>query len=500
MSEDLMSFDMPQNRDCIIKVIGVGGGGSNAVNHMFNQGIKDVNFMVCNTDEQALQNSPVPIKIQLGESLTEGRGAGNKPEKGKQAAIENIGDIEKVLHDNTKMVFITAGMGGGTGTGAAPIIAKAAREMGILTVGIVTIPFKFEGKLRINQALDGISEMENNVDSLLVINNEKLREMYGDLKLSNAFQKADDVLSTAAKGIAEIITVHGYINVDFADVETVMKDSGVAIMGSSVATGNERALDAIQAALESPLLNSNDIRGAQNILLNITSGVNEITMDEVGEITDYVQDIVGMNASIIWGTGNDANMEEEVKVTIVATGFNTRNIAEFATRNEPKVQRFSLGGEEERKEDVEVLDISESDEEPLELDLGEPEEGASRVIDFDAIEKAKEERINLFYKDTVQKKTVEEKEPELYEGSQQGKIAGGVGERFSISHEEMEDDRYIERLENVPAYKRKRVKYNMGATQEDDSQYKVSRFTISEGKDGKTKIVRDNPYLHDNVD
>ena len=498
MSEDLMNFDMPQNRDCIIKVIGVGGGGSNAVNHMFNQGIKDVNFMVCNTDEQALQNSPVPIKIQLGESLTEGRGAGNKPEKGKQAAIENIGDIEKVLQDNTKMVFITAGMGGGTGTGAAPIIAKAAREMGILTVGIVTIPFKFEGKLRINQALDGISEMEKNVDSLLVINNEKLRDMYGDLKLSNAFSKADDVLSTAAKGIAEIITVHGYINVDFADVETVMKDSGVAIMGSSTATGNERALDAIQAALESPLLNSNDIRGAQNILLNITSGVDEITMDEVGEITDYVQDIVGTSASIIWGTGTDETMQDEVKVTIVATGFNTRNIAEFASRNEPQVQRFSLGGEEEPKQkEEEVLEMV--DEEPLELDLGEPEEGPSRVVDFDAIEKQKEERINLFYKDTVQKKPVEEKEPDLFDGYQQSRIATGVGERFSISPEEMEDDRYIERIENVPAYKRKKTKL-AEAPKEDESQYKVSRFTISEGKDGKTKIVRDNPYLHDNVD
>ncbi|WP_083631410.1 cell division protein FtsZ [Labilibacter marinus] len=498
MSEDLMSFEIPQNPDCIIKVIGVGGGGSNAVNHMYSQGIKDVNFMVCNTDEQALQSSPVPIKIQLGESLTEGRGAGNKPEKGKQSAIENIGDIEKVLQDNTKMVFITAGMGGGTGTGAAPIIAKAARDMGILTVGIVTIPFKFEGKLRINQALDGISEMEKNVDSLLVINNEKLRDMYGDLKLSNAFSKADDVLSTAAKGIAEIITVHGYINVDFADVETVMKDSGVAIMGSSSASGENRAISAIENALESPLLNSNDIRGAKNILLNITSGVNEITMDEVGEVTDYVQDTVGTSASIIWGTGADEELGDEVNVTIIATGFNTKNIAEFTSRNEPKVQRFSLGGEED-KTPLNTEDIGPEDEEPIVLDLDEPEEGASRVIDFDAIEKKKEERINMFYKDTVRKKPVEEVEPDLSLSTQSGRIATGVGERFSISPEEMEDDRYIERIENVPAYKRKKSK-EPEVTPEDDSQYKVSRFSISEGKDGKTKIIRDNPYLHDNVD
>ncbi|GAF02661.1 cell division protein FtsZ [Saccharicrinis fermentans] len=498
MSEELMNFDIPQNRDCIIKVIGVGGGGSNAVNHMFNQGIKDVNFMVCNTDEQALENSPVPIKIQLGESLTEGRGAGNKPEKGKQAAIENIGEVEKVLQDNTKMVFITAGMGGGTGTGAAPIIAKAARDMGILTVGIVTIPFKFEGKLRINQALDGIAEMEKNVDSLLVINNEKLREMYGDLKLSNAFSKADDVLSTAARGIAEIITVHGYINVDFADVETVMKDSGVAIMGSSSAAGENRALLAIQQALESPLLNSNDIRGAQNILLNITSGVEEITMDEVGEVTDFVQETVGMSASIIWGTGSDKNLEDNVSVTIIATGFNTKNIAEFSQRNEPKVQRFALDDEEAKiGKDEEVLEFV--DDEPQDLNQDEPEEGASRVIDFDAIEKAKDDRIHLFYKDTVQKKVVEESEMDMPLGYSQGRISTGVGERFSISPEDMEDDRYIERIENVPAYKRKKSK-QLDASVEDDSRYKVSRFTISEGKDGKTKIVRDNPYLHDNVD
>ncbi|MCW3804238.1 cell division protein FtsZ [Plebeiibacterium marinum] len=498
MNEDLMSFELPQNNDCIIKVIGVGGGGSNAVNHMFSQGIKDVNFLVCNTDAQALENSPVPVKIQLGESLTEGRGAGNKPEKGKQSAIENLTDIENVLKDNTRMVFITAGMGGGTGTGAAPIIAKAARDLGILTVGIVTIPFKFEGKLRINQALDGIAEMEKNVDSLLVINNEKLREMYGDLKLSNAFSKADDVLSTAAKGIAEIITVHGYINVDFADVETVMKDSGVAIMGSSSASGENRALMAIQQALESPLLNSNDIRGAKNILLNITSGVDEITMDEVGEVTDFVQDTVGASASIIWGTGSDEHLKDMVNVTIIATGFNTRNIAEFSARNEPKVQKFSLDGESEITSDF----VSTVDEEPLELDLGigdeAMDEGQSRVIDFDEIEKAKDERINMFYKSTPRKKEV--KEPESYTGDQyqRSQIATGIGERFSITPEDMEDDRYIERLENIPAYKRKRVKIN--PVQEDEGDYKVSRFTISEGKDGRTKIVRDNPYLHDNVD
>ncbi len=493
MSEDLIKFDLPQNEDCIIKVIGVGGGGSNAVNHMFNQGIKDVNFVVCNTDAQALTNSPVPIKIQLGESLTEGRGAGNRPEKGRQSAIETINDIERVLKDNTRMVFITAGMGGGTGTGAAPIIAKAARDLGILTVGIVTIPFRFEGKLRINQALDGIAEMEKNVDSLLVINNEKLRDMYGDLKLSNAFAKADDVLSTAAKGIAEIITVHGYINVDFADVETVMKESGVAIMGSASAEGENRAILAIQKALESPLLNSNDIRGAKNILLNITSGVDEITMDEVGEVTDYVQETVGLNASIIWGTGSDANLDDQVNVTIIATGFDTRSIAEFSKRNEPKVQKFSLDGEVIQPEEKDEID-----EEPIDLNIGEGESN-SRVVDFDAIERKKEERINRFYQTPKEKNPSSQTSSDPNSGFERSSITTGVGERFVLSPEDLEDDRYIERLENIPAYKRKKVKVQ----KEDNSfeeDFTVSRFTISEDKSGKTKIVRDNPYLHDNVD
>jgi cell division protein FtsZ len=266
MSEEIMNFDLPVERSSIIKVIGVGGGGSNAVNHMFRSGIKDVNFVICNTDSQALENSEVPVKIQLGESLTEGRGAGNKPEIGKQAAIENLDDVIEALSGNTKMVFITAGMGGGTGTGAAPVIARAAREMGLLTVAIVTIPFKFEGKVRINQAIDGINELRTHVDSLLVINNEKLREVFGDLKISEAFSRADNVLTGAAKGIAEIITVHGHVNVDFADVCTVMSDSGVALLGSGSAEGESRALKAVQGAISSPLLNNNDIRGAKNIL------------------------------------------------------------------------------------------------------------------------------------------------------------------------------------------------------------------------------------------
>lgn len=338
MTEDLIDFSLQENESSIIKVIGVGGGGGNAVNYMYKQGIKDVDFIICNTDAQALETSEIPIKIQLGESLTEGRGAGNKPERGEQSAIENLEDINEVLADNTKMVFITAGMGGGTGTGAAPVIAKAAKEMGILTVGIVTIPFRFEGRQRLHQAIAGINKLKENVDSLLVINNEKLSEIYGDLKLSTAFSKADDVLATAAKGIAEIITLHGYINVDFEDVKTVMTNSGVAVMGSASAEGENRAVNAIREALTSPLLNSNDVRGASNILLNISSGEDEVTMDEVGQITDYVQEAVGDTASIIWGTGKDLALENKVAVTIIATGFDNGLIPEETVS--PKTASF----------------------------------------------------------------------------------------------------------------------------------------------------------------
>ena len=296
-----MRFDLPKEQSSIIKVIGVGGGGSNAVNHMYRQGITGVDFIICNTDQQALDLSPIPNKIQLGSTLTEGRGAGSNPEVGKNAAIENVDDLKELLEKNTQMVFITAGMGGGTGTGAATIIAQTAREMGILTVGIVTIPFGFEGRRRKVQADSGLAELRDNVDTLLIICNDKLREMHGNLKISEAFSKADDILTIAAKGIAEIITVAGYINVDFEDVRTVMKDGGTAIMGSAAAEGEGRAVKAVSQALASPLLNDNDITGANYILLNITSGDEEVAMDEIDEITEYIQNEAGNTADIIWG-------------------------------------------------------------------------------------------------------------------------------------------------------------------------------------------------------
>ncbi len=319
-----MKFNLPKENSSIIKVIGVGGGGSNAVNHMFKQGIKGVDFIVCNTDAQALDLSPVPIKVQLGTSLTEGRGAGSQPEMGRNAAIETIEEIRNLLSVNTKMVFITAGMGGGTGTGAAPVIAQTARELGILTVGIVTIPFTFEGKKRRLQAEEGLRQLKSNVDTLLIICNDRLREMYGNLKIRESFSKADDILTTAAKGIAEVITVTGTINVDFEDVKTVMKESGVAIMGSSTAEGEGRALKSVQQALSSPLLNDDNIKGARYVLLNITYGSEEILMDEISDITDYIQEEAGQTADVIWGHGMDESLGNKICVTVIATGFTSK--------------------------------------------------------------------------------------------------------------------------------------------------------------------------------
>ncbi|WP_306551092.1 cell division protein FtsZ [Daejeonella sp.] len=318
-----MQFEMLKEKSSIIKVIGVGGGGGNAVNHMYRQGITGVDFIICNTDAQALELSPIPNKVQLGASLTEGMGAGSMPEVGKNSAIENIDDIKTMLGSNTKMLFITAGMGGGTGTGASPIIAKAAKEMDILTVGIITTPFSFEGKRRKTQAEEGLEEFKKYVDSYLVISNDRLREIFGNLTLGSAFAQADNILTTAAKGIAEIITIPGYINVDFKDVRTVMKDSGVAIMGSYAAEGENRALRAVEGALASPLLKDNEIEGARYILLNISSGDKEVTMDEVSIITDFIQQEAGLAADLIWGNCSDEGLGEKISVTIIATGFQT---------------------------------------------------------------------------------------------------------------------------------------------------------------------------------
>jgi cell division protein FtsZ len=346
-----ISFDLPKNQSNVIKVIGVGGGGSNAINHMFKQGIKGVDFIVCNTDSQALDNSSVPNKIQLGVNLTEGLGAGANPDIGQQSAIESIADIEKMLDSNTKMVFITAGMGGGTGTGAAPVIAQLAKERDILTVGIVTLPFLFEGKVRQEQALIGINKLRKQVDSLIVINNNKLREVYGNLGFKAGFSKADEVLATASRGIAEVITHHYTQNIDLKDAKTVLYNSGTAIMGSSVSSGENRAKEGIMAALDSPLLNDNKITGAKNVLLLIVSGSNEITIDEIGEINDFIQAEAGHNANIIMGVGDDESLGDSISITIIATGFDVEQQHEIVNV-EPKKIIHTLEDEQKSVHDL----------------------------------------------------------------------------------------------------------------------------------------------------
>ena len=333
MVDGFINFNLNEKTPTIIKVIGVGGGGGNAVEYMYEKGICDVDFVICNTDYQALRNSPIPCKIQLGKELTAGHGAGNNPAMGEKSAQESLAEIEAILKKDTRMAFITAAMGGGTGTGAAPVIARLSKDMGILTVGIVSVPARFEGPKRLDQARDGLRRLKDHVDCLIVIDNEKIKSIYGSQTISQAFAKANDVLNIAAKGIAEIITLPGYINVDFADVRTVMTDSGVAIMGAAQASGEDRAIRAITEALESPLLNNNDILGAKDILLNITSGTDEITMDEMSQITSHIIRKVGNNAAVIWGVGTDPDLGDAVSVTIIATGFPTGDIELFGEEN-----------------------------------------------------------------------------------------------------------------------------------------------------------------------
>lgn len=452
--EDLLKFGFPTKRPSIIKVLGVGGGGSNAVNHMFKQGINDVDFVVCNTDVQALAKSPVPIKIQLGQTLTEGLGAGSYPEQGKQAAIESLNDIVSLLSENTKMVFITAGMGGGTGTGAAPVIAKAAKELGLLTVAIVTIPFHFEGPRRFNQAIEGIRELKENVDSLLVINNEKLREIYGNLPASEGFSKADDVLTMGAKGIAEIITVSGHINVDFADVKTVMSNSGVAIMGIGEAEGENRAIEAIKIALSSPLLNNNEINGAKNVLLNITSGECEATMDEIGQISDYVQDATGSKADMIFGSCTNPALGSKISVTIIATGFGTSSIPE-----------------------LNVITPKTRNQKPETINL-KPETINSNI--------SFEQKSIDFNENNISENNVVTNPQNTLTNPQKQTILT-----------DLDNNDEIDKLSNIPAYLRQNivVEYKNFSTSSDKSS-----FTINKTKNGTQQLRENNSYLHDNVD
>ena len=546
-----MEFDIPKDQSSIIKVIGVGGGGGNAVNHMYNQGIKGVDFVICNTDQQALDISPVPIKMQLGASLTEGRGAGAIPEIGKNAAIENIDDIKAFLQTNTKMVFITAGMGGGTGTGAAPVIAKVAKDMGILTVGIVTVPFSFEGRKRKLQAEEGLEEMRKNVDTLLIINNDRLREMFGNLSLGNAFAQADDVLAIAAKGIAEVISVTGMVNVDFNDVSTVMRNSGVAIMGSAVAEGENRAIEAVRTSLASPLLNDNDIQGAKYVLLNITYGSKEILMDEIGEITDYIQDEAGATADVIWGHGYDESLGDKLCVTIIATGFNTTphtglsmkapkknimnleddspeiitNESEQLTEpvtntveesfeetpeqnpSESAMKRYVLEEDDETSEENEITnDAEESDNSNLYEQNTQQNDGKVRFLLED------DEMPNLDT-DLKQSENTQILEADLMTANDEEKIVDQVKqvESKAISDERLErikkaTDKLrsplgLNEMESEPAYKRRNVDLKDVKYSDDSSS---SRYTlwenINDSGEKETGLSDNNSFLHDNVD
>ncbi len=544
-----MEFDLPKETSSIIKVIGVGGGGSNAVNHMYDQGIIGVDFIVCNTDRQALDISPVPYKIQLGTSLTEGRGAGAIPEIGMNAAIENIEEIKELLSQNTKMVFVTAGLGGGTGTGAAPVIAKVAKEMGILTVGIVTVPFNFEGRKRRQQAEDGLEKIRQNVDTLLVINNERLREITGNLTIGNAFSQADDVLTIAAKGIAEVISVTGAINVDFNDVKTVMKDSGHAIMGSATAEGENRAITAVQQALASPLLDDSDINGAQYVLLNITYGDKEVLMDEISEITDYIQDEAGSTADVIWGHGYDATLGDKIGITLIATGFNTGNNVGFYKAPEKTVRSLD---DEPKNEIVKPLDsptqvnsytppvVNETTVEPfLKNELVEPTVNVQNVVEpavntlpvteepFLREEKADDNGVQFNWEISSPAQVVENTtvtpEPEpvvekvvrhVLEDDNNEKVNLDTVTAKSILSPEEQQRRNQERLskiqdytsklkkaegitefENEPAYVRRNIQLD---NSQKSTQETVSRFGLTEDETGTS--LRNNNFLHDNVD
>jgi len=546
-----MYFEMLKDKSSIIKVIGVGGGGGNAVNHMYRQGIAGVDFIICNTDAQALEFSPIPNKVQLGASLTEGMGAGSIPEVGKNSAIENIDDIKAMLGSTTKMLFITAGMGGGTGTGASPIIAQAAKELDILTVAIITTPFSFEGKRRKMQAEDGLDELKKYVDSYLVISNDRLREIFGNLTLGSAFAQADDILTTAAKGIAEIITVPGYINVDFKDVRTVMKDSGVSIMGSFACEGDSRALNAVEGALASPLLKDNEIEGARYILLNISSGLREVTMDEVAIITDYIQDKAGLSADLIWGNCIDENLGDKLSVTIIATGFQTteqrahdkKNVKKISLLTpeeaplvkplepvnsfiEPKVNTFStepvMKVKDEVKQQSDLFgDIyngskSRKTDEPengvirhtlVEEDPAPAEKQQEGGVDFE-LKLAETDFVFETPKTNYTEQTAVQKEEEIeVPGLDDDKSDESIEDQLKKSKErilrlkdlsmKLRTTNGLQELENEPAYKRKQMQLEQV---QHSSESQVSRFTLSNDEDGTTEIRPNNSFLHDNVD
>ncbi len=531
---NMITFE-PKQMPAYIKVLGVGGGGGNAVNNMFKQGIQGVEFVICNTDVQALDQSPVPIKIVLGERVL---GAGNKPEVGKEAAKMSIETIKEVLKENTQMLFITAGMGGGTGTGAAPIIAQAAQEMGILTVGIVTLPFSFEGRRRMEQAKKGIDEFKDYVDTLLVICNDKLRELYGDVGLSEAFAHADNVLTSAAKGIAELITVPGYVNIDFEDVKTVIEKSGKAIMGSALAEGEGRAHKAIEEAMNSPLLNDNDIKGARNILLYIMTGEEEIRMDEITEITDYVQAECGgdFETDVIWGNGKDENLGKQLSITIIATGFDRKRPAKIhkievgrvgedskniiSDKKQEKIdneQAVNKIHKEQKEESFEFKVINESkpdtpasvSEDPVDYNLFPGHEEKPEVRTFGEVEKKETSSLfdypgnrNLAIGHTVSSHNMDKAKDELKrfvsKNEEENLMEKNSAERSEmLKRLSMIRPENVEELEKEPAYLRKNVNIEEPTP---SSGSTVSLYVLGEDSKNNPIIKSDNSYLHDNVD
>ncbi len=538
-----MQFDLPQEESSIIKVIGVGGGGSNAVNHMFRLGIKGVDFIICNTDKQALGKSPVPYKIQLGNALTKGLGAGAKPEIGRDSALESIDEIKNILKDNTEMVFITAGLGGGTGTGAAPVIASIAKELGILTVGIVTIPFSFEGKKRREQAEKGLEEMKKYVDTLIVIGNDKLRDIYGSLKMTEAFAHADNVLTSAAKSIAEIISLHMHMNVDFNDVKTVMQDSGVAIMGSAIASGEKRALRAVENALISPLLNDNDISGARHVLLNIMSGSDDIEMDEFGEITDFIQEAAGGSAELITGYGTDPSLGDNVSVTIIATGFNSKinsgyEAPVFQERkvvklDEPKVEATTQPIQttiiDELQANEPFVFVKETAEEqgiiaevtPIINEVEEVKSPAITVYSLEEQESPVAEIKSEVVSNTVINETpivtnettkqefvINDVTPVSENTVSQNTEANSREEQIRLAQErikklkeltlKMKTPEGLAHLEKESAWQRKQISIENNSTPSTESQ--VSRYTLGTDENKNIEIRPNNSFLHDNVD
>jgi cell division protein FtsZ len=498
-----MHFNIPDDSQTIIKVVGVGGGGSNAVNYMFRQGISGVDFAVCNTDNQAINLSTVPTKIQLGPSLTEGRGAGSKPIVGREACLESLEDVKQFFADGTKMIFVTAGMGGGTGTGAAPVIAKAAREMDILTVGIVTTPFTFEGRRRMKQAEEGIAELKKNVDTLIIISNDKLRKIYGNLSLGEAFAKADDILTTAAKGIAEIITVPGYVNVDFEDVNTVMRDSGVAVMGTASMAGEDRARRAVEAALQSPLLEDSDIKGAQHILLNITSGTQEVTMDEVFEITEFVQEAAGYGTDLIWGNCYDESLGEKLAVTVIATGFEigrskdgqarATNTTQVAANNSGSGTGNNKNATNQNPPAQNVRTPQQPDKKRISLDEDEtPITPSGKKSYYIGLDDEEEENANK-KKDKYVIKPVDTTPPvtkSIHETLEERR------ERLKNLSVKLTNPEVVNDLENLPAYMRKGIHLdNLPPANE----HTLSKWALDNNED-EPEIRDNNSFLHDNID